>query len=115
MDPGTSSRHQQLTSGKDTRSARCLERGTPGAGGGPRETTGGDTGTRPRAYLTTRRGHEPPTSSLSGKTWQWLDDACCGWAWRLPAYSVAERGLASADDAGCWLLIWLFNDLARAR
>jgi hypothetical protein len=53
MDPGTSSRYQQLTSGEDTRSARCLERGTPGAGGGPRETTGGDTGTRPRAYLTT--------------------------------------------------------------
>jgi len=53
MDPGTSSRHQQLTSGNDTRSARCLERGTPGAGGGPRETTGGNTGTRPRAYLTT--------------------------------------------------------------
>jgi hypothetical protein len=53
MDPGTSSRHQQLTSGQDTRSARCLEMGTPGAGGGPRETTGGDTGTRPQAYLTT--------------------------------------------------------------
>src|ERR1039458_8596013 len=28
MDPGTSSRHQQLTSGKDTRSARCAERRT---------------------------------------------------------------------------------------
>jgi hypothetical protein len=59
MDPGTSSRHQQLTSGKDTRSARCLERGTPGAGGGPRETTGGNTGTRPRAYLTTAIKPQP--------------------------------------------------------
>jgi hypothetical protein len=38
MDPGTSSRHQHLTSGKDTRSARCAERRTPGAGGDLRET-----------------------------------------------------------------------------
>ena len=38
MDPGTSSRHQQLTSGQDTRSARCAERCTPGAGGDLRET-----------------------------------------------------------------------------
>ena len=48
MDPGTGSRpHQQLTSGKDTGSARCIERCTPGAGGGLRETTGGNTGTAP--------------------------------------------------------------------
>ena len=38
VDPGTSSRHQQLTSGQDTRSARCAERRTPGAGGDLRET-----------------------------------------------------------------------------
>jgi hypothetical protein len=38
VDPGTSSRHQQLTSGQDTRSARCVERRTPGAGGDLRET-----------------------------------------------------------------------------
>jgi hypothetical protein len=38
MDPGTSSRHQRLTSGQDTRSARCAERRTPGAGGHLRET-----------------------------------------------------------------------------
>ena len=55
MDPGTSSRQQQLTSGKDTRSARCGESRTAGAGEGSRETTGGDTGTRPRVYLTERR------------------------------------------------------------
>src|SRR6266851_2102888 len=48
MDPDTgSSPHQQLTSGKDTGSARCTERCTPGAGGGLRETTGGNTGTAP--------------------------------------------------------------------
>jgi hypothetical protein len=48
MDPDTgSSPHQQLTSGKDTGSARCIERCTPGAGGGLRETTGGNTGTAP--------------------------------------------------------------------
>ena len=38
MDPGTSSRHQRLTSGQDTWSARCAERRTPGAGGDLRET-----------------------------------------------------------------------------
>ena len=38
VDPGTSSCHQQLTSGQDTRSARCVERRTPGAGGDLRET-----------------------------------------------------------------------------
>ena len=38
--------------GKDTWSARCLERGTPGAGGGLRETDGGNTEPRPQAYLT---------------------------------------------------------------
>jgi hypothetical protein len=48
MDPETSNRHQQrLTSGKDTWSARCGESRTPGAGGGLRETTGGNTGTAP--------------------------------------------------------------------
>ncbi len=48
MDPETSSRaHQRLTSGKDTGSARCGESRTPGAGGGSRETTGGNTGTAP--------------------------------------------------------------------
>ena len=40
MDPGASSRHQQLTSGQDPWSARCLERGTPGGGGDPQETDG---------------------------------------------------------------------------
>ena len=48
MDPETSSRgHQRLTSGKDTGSARCGESRTSGAGGGSRETTGGNTGTAP--------------------------------------------------------------------
>jgi hypothetical protein len=49
-------------------------------------------------------GFEPVTSSVSGKTWRWLDGACCGWVCRLPAYSVAGRGLVSADDGGRWLL-----------
>jgi hypothetical protein len=48
MVPETSSRgYQRLTSGKDTGSARCGESRTPGAGGGSRETTGGNTGTAP--------------------------------------------------------------------
>ena len=49
MDPGTGSspHHRQLTSGKDTWSAGCAERRTPGAGGGPRETTGGNADTAP--------------------------------------------------------------------
>jgi Group II intron, maturase-specific domain len=46
MDPATSSR-QRLTSEQDTWSARCVERRTPGAGGGPRETTGGNAGNAP--------------------------------------------------------------------
>jgi hypothetical protein len=48
MDPETRSRHhRRLTSGKGTWSARCGESRTPGAGGGLRETTGGNTGTAP--------------------------------------------------------------------
>ena len=47
MDPGTSSRHQRLTSGQDTRSARCAERCTPGAGGTCGKRTGGNTSTAP--------------------------------------------------------------------
>jgi len=47
MDPGTGSGHRQLTSGKDTWSARCGESRTAGAEGGLRETTGGNTGTAP--------------------------------------------------------------------
>ena len=48
MDPETRSRHhRRLTSGKGTWSARCGESRTPGAGGGSRETTGGNTGTAP--------------------------------------------------------------------
>ena len=53
MDPGTSSRHQRLTSGQDTWSARCAERCTPGAGGDLRKRPGGNTGTAPQVYLTT--------------------------------------------------------------
>jgi group II intron reverse transcriptase/maturase len=47
VDPEPGSRDQQLTSGQGTWSARCGESRTPGAGGGSRETTGGDTGTAP--------------------------------------------------------------------
>ena len=46
MDPERGS-HQRLISGQDTWSARCPERGTPGAGGGPGKRAGGDTGTAP--------------------------------------------------------------------
>ena len=51
MDPGTGSQ-QRLTSGQDTRSARCGESRTAGAGGGSRETTGGDIGTAPADEIT---------------------------------------------------------------
>src|SRR5215218_279827 len=47
MDPEPGSRHQRLTSGQDTWSARCPERGTPGAGGGPGKRIGGNTDTAP--------------------------------------------------------------------
>ena len=58
LDPETSSRRQRrLTGGKDTRSARCPERGTPGAGGGLRETDGGNTETAPAGLP------HPPTGS----------------------------------------------------
>ena len=57
MDPETSSRrsthNRRLTSGQGTRSARCGESRTPGAGRRPRETPGGNTGTAPWADLTT--------------------------------------------------------------
>src|SRR5437016_12040110 len=70
MDPDTgSSPHQQLTSGKDTRSARCGESRTAGAGGGPRETTGGDTGTAPAGLPHSgdrRGGQEQPRQSRVG-------------------------------------------------
>src|SRR4249920_2047307 len=55
VDPRTSSRHQRLTSGQDTRSARCAERCTPGAGGELRKRPGGNTGTAPQVYLTTKQ------------------------------------------------------------
>src|SRR5258708_543195 len=70
MDPGTgSSPHQQLTSGKDTGSARCIERCTPGAGGGLRETTGGNTDTAPAGLPHSgdrRGGREQPRRSRVG-------------------------------------------------
>src|SRR6266581_6809725 len=70
MDPDTgSSPHQQLTSGKDTGSARCTERCTPGAGGGLRETTGGNTGTAPAGLPHSggrRGGREQPRQSRAG-------------------------------------------------
>src|SRR6266567_508263 len=60
LDPETSSRRQRrLTGGKDTRSARCPERGTPGAGGGLRETDGGNTETAPAGLP-----HPPPGVAL---------------------------------------------------
>src|SRR6266699_3273242 len=69
LDPETSSRRQRrLTGGKDTRSARCPERGTPGAGGGLRETDGGNTEPRPQAYLTLHRERPIPVVSALSKT-----------------------------------------------
>jgi len=47
MDPEPGSRHQRLTSGQGTWSARCPERGTPGAGGGPGKRIGGNADTAP--------------------------------------------------------------------
>jgi len=44
-------------------SARCPERGTPGAGGGLRETDGGNTEPRPQAYLTLHRERPIPVLS----------------------------------------------------
>ncbi|KZM69660.1 alpha/beta hydrolase [Nocardia terpenica] len=41
-----------LTNRQDTWSARCLERGTPGAGGGLGKRVGGDADTAPEVYLT---------------------------------------------------------------
>ncbi|MGH3620538.1 MAG: hypothetical protein ACRDQ5_01950 [Sciscionella sp.] len=69
-----------MTSGKDTWSARCPERGTPGAGGGLGKRAGGNAGTAPEVYLTvedhdaarrlwtftldtTRRAEEHPSST----------------------------------------------------
>src|SRR2546426_376366 len=70
MDPDTgSSPHQQLTSGKDTGSARCGEGRTAGAGGGLRETTGGNTDTAPAGlpHATGRwGGREQPRQSRAG-------------------------------------------------
>ena len=47
VDPDTGSHHLRLTSGQGTWRARCAERRTPGAGGRPRETTGGNIETAP--------------------------------------------------------------------
>jgi putative transposase len=47
VDPGTAGRVKQLTTGQDTRSARCGESRTPGAVGGSRETDDGNTETAP--------------------------------------------------------------------
>ena len=59
LDPETGSRRQRrLTGGKDTWSARCPERGTPGAGGGLRETDGGNTETAPAGLP-----HPPPRAA----------------------------------------------------
>ena len=71
MDPGTGSgpHHRQLTSGKDTWSAGCAERCTPGAGGGPRETTGGNADTAPVGLPHSgdrRGGREQPRQRRDG-------------------------------------------------
>ena len=68
MDPDTDSQ-QRLTSGQDTRSARCGESRTAGAGGGSRETTGGDAGTAPAGLPHPggrRGGREQPQQSRDG-------------------------------------------------
>ena len=52
MDPETRGRHQRLTSGQDTWSARCGESRTPGAAGGPGKRPVATPAARPRAYLT---------------------------------------------------------------
>src|ERR1017187_1183302 len=71
MDPGTGSspHHRQLTSGKDTWSARCVETRTAGAGGGLRETTGRNADTAPVGLPHSggrRGGREQPRQSRVG-------------------------------------------------
>jgi hypothetical protein len=81
MDPGTgsSSHHRRLTSGKDTWSAGCAERCTPGAGGGPRETTGGNADTAPvglpHSPATEQPGIRRLRIGLPARQWR-LRDAC---------------------------------------
>ena len=47
MDTEPGDRHQQLTSGQDTWSARCVETRTSGAAGGPGKRTGSNPDTAP--------------------------------------------------------------------
>ncbi len=44
-----------MTGGQDTRSARCVERRTAGAAGGPRRPTGSNPGRAPRSDPTKAR------------------------------------------------------------
>ena len=82
MDPETSSRrsthNRRLTSGQGTRSARCGESRTPGAGRRPRETPGGNTGTAPWADLTVHVS-DAMTGLIAARDWLTV--------YRLPPYA----------------------------
>src|SRR5450631_557864 len=67
----------KLTSGQDTRSARCGESRTPGAEGGLRETAGGNTGTAPAGlpYEDTRIKLSSVISDIFGKSGRDMLDA----------------------------------------
>jgi hypothetical protein len=109
MDPGTGSRHQQLTSEQDTRSARCAERRTPGAGGDLRETdrwqhqNRARRSTSPRADMTRTCGLNagPPVLRRADSVCPIREADMQQWAHAGVSGPVCCKAAVTTSGAGC--------------
>jgi hypothetical protein len=109
MDPRTSSRHQRLTSGQDTRSARCIERCTLDAGGDLRKTGRRQHRHRARGSTSPRRPRRPELAALLGVCALSQPVWCPGWplAEDVAVLSRCTRRVPFAcKDCGPGSLVW---------
>src|SRR5215210_6205067 len=102
--PGPARHEDAQVTQRDLWSARCLERGTPGAGNGPGKRIGRKTSTAPRADFTTTRSAAPRSpanpSSTPSSSVRWNGSALC-LKWSVGFSAIPRSPTSTPDESTC--------------